>query len=59
MLKEILFLAPCLGLAVAGLWFGRWYWQMSYHPFLGQWTSTQSIGAPVWLIVLSGVLWAT
>lgn len=57
MLKEILYLAPCLGLIVAGLYFGRWYWGMTYNSLMGQWVAVGTAGAPMWLIVLSGVLW--
>jgi leader peptidase (prepilin peptidase)/N-methyltransferase len=58
MVKEALFLAPCLGLMAAGLWFGRWHWHMQYNEFLGQWVLAGSgQHAPIWLIVLSGVLW--
>jgi leader peptidase (prepilin peptidase)/N-methyltransferase len=46
MFLELAFLAPCLGLALAGWYLGHWWgspWQTSH-------------AAPMWLVVLSGVL---
>jgi leader peptidase (prepilin peptidase) / N-methyltransferase len=55
MIRELAFLAPCLGLALAGWYFGQWWgapWKP--HPLSG--TLYPSVVAPLWLLVLSGVL---
>ncbi len=57
MVKEVLFLAPCLGLATAGWYLARWYWQMSYNPVMDMVVPARAGPvAPMWLTVLSGVL---
>ncbi len=54
MIKEVLFLAPCLGLAMAGFYFGRWYYHMSYNDFAMIWTAP--LTAQRWFVVLTGVM---
>lgn len=54
MIKELAFLAPCIGLALLGWYVGRWYGGVTYNPFLGMSVATK--GAPLWLTVLAGTL---
>jgi prepilin signal peptidase PulO-like enzyme (type II secretory pathway) len=57
-IKELIFLAPCLGLAMAGWHLARWHWGIAYNPAIDMVVpAAGSHVAPLWLTVLSGVLW--
>lgn len=61
MVYEMLFLAPCLALMFGGLYLGRFLGGMSFNPGLQSWTLSPNSplaghSAPIWLVVLAGVL---
>jgi leader peptidase (prepilin peptidase)/N-methyltransferase len=53
MIRELAFLGPCLGLALVGWYFGHW-WGSPWTTHGGLVLPAHS--APLWLVVLSGVL---
>jgi leader peptidase (prepilin peptidase)/N-methyltransferase len=54
MIRELAFLGPVLGLALAGWYLARWYGGVSFDPLTGATMAAKS--APLWLTVLAGVL---
>ncbi len=55
MVKELVFLAPCLGLAMTGWWLARgWAGPWKFDAISGELTPTHL--APLWLVALGGVL---
>jgi leader peptidase (prepilin peptidase) / N-methyltransferase len=53
MFKELIFLAPVMGLAMLGFYLGRQFGGVRFDPMTG--TTYSDVTAPLWLTVLAGV----